>query len=81
MEKEQLITKIISSDIETMGGTPVFSGTRVAIKSFFDYLEIGESLEEFLENFPTVSKEQVLGLLTLAEQVLVQQFAAHEGIT
>ncbi|MEM6632699.1 MAG: DUF433 domain-containing protein [Bacteroidota bacterium] len=81
MEKEQLITKIISSDIETMGGTPVFSGTRVPIKSFFDYLEIGESLEEFLENFPTVSKEQVLGLLTLAEQVLVQQFAAHEGIT
>lgn len=44
----------INIDTETMGGTPVFTGTRVPVQSLFDYIETGETLDEFLENFPTV---------------------------
>ena len=46
-----------------MGGTPVFSGTRVPIETLFDYIEGQETIDEFIEDFPTVSKAQVLGLL------------------
>ena len=53
----------ITSDPEVMHGTPVFRGTRVPVKTLFDYLENGESLDDFLEGFPTVSR-------TLAVQVL-----------
>jgi uncharacterized protein (DUF433 family) len=48
--------KAINIDPEIMGGTPVFTGTRVPIQSLFDYLEGGETVEEFLYNFPTVKK-------------------------
>lgn len=57
---------IISRDLEVMGGTPVFWGTRVPIKAVFDYLETGESVDEFLDDFPGVSKDQVIGLLEMA---------------
>ena len=46
-----------------MGGTPVFIGTRVPIETFFDYIEGGEPIDEFLDDFPTVKKDQVLSLL------------------
>ena len=46
----------INIDPETMGTTPVFTGTRVPIQSLFDYIETGETLDEFLENFPSVKK-------------------------
>jgi uncharacterized protein (DUF433 family) len=55
--------ELIERDPEKLGGTPVFRGTRVPIKNLFDYLETGESLETFLEDFPTVTREQALGLL------------------
>ncbi len=58
----------ISRDPEILGGTPVFSGTRVPVKAAFDYLEAGDSLEEFLDDFPSVTREQVIGLLELACQ-------------
>ena len=54
---------IIQTDPEIMGGTPVFSGTRVPVETLFDYIEGEESIDEFLEDFPTVSKDQVLGFL------------------
>jgi uncharacterized protein (DUF433 family) len=55
--------EVVHSDPEIMGGTPVFVGTRVPVQSLFDYLEAGDSVEEFLEAFPTVSREQVLTAL------------------
>lgn len=61
---------VITRDPELMGGTPVFAGTRVPIKSLFDWLET-ETLDEFLENFPSVSREQALEVLHLAEHRLI----------
>lgn len=57
---------IISRDPNVVGGTAVFSGTRVPIKALFDYLEAGDNLEEFLDDFPSVGRDQALGLLELA---------------
>jgi uncharacterized protein (DUF433 family) len=56
-------SSVISSSPEVMGGTPVFSGTRVPIENLLDYLEGGESIEDFLEGFPSVSREQVITFL------------------
>jgi uncharacterized protein (DUF433 family) len=55
--------KLVVSDPEILSGTPVFNGTRVPIKTLLDYLEAGDSLEKFLDDFPTVQKEKVLMLL------------------
>ena len=63
----------INIDPETMGGTPVFAGTRVPIKSLFDYIETGETLDEFLENFSTVQKESAIELLEMAKQTLTTE--------
>jgi uncharacterized protein (DUF433 family) len=54
---------IIHSDPEIMGGTPVFVGTRVPLENLIDYLEGGESVEDFLEAFPTVKREQVIAVI------------------
>lgn len=56
-------SKIISTSPEVMGGTPVFAGTRVPIETLLDYLEGGESIEGFLDGFPTVKREQVIAFL------------------
>ena len=61
---------VIEIDSEKMGGTPVFFGTRVPIKNFFDYLEAGDGIEVFLDDFPTVEREQVFALLTLIKNRL-----------
>ena len=53
----------ITHDPEVLGGEPVFAGTRVPVKSLFDHLEAGDSIEEFLEGFPSVQREQVIALL------------------
>ena len=71
----------INIDPETMGGTPVFTGTRVPIQALFDYIETGESLNEFLENFPSVKKEFAIQFLKMAgksitnERILDENFA------
>ena len=65
--------KPVTIDAGILGGTPVFSGTRVPIQALFDYLEGGETLEEFLENFPTVSKEMALNVLHLAESLVTAE--------
>ncbi len=54
---------IIHSDLEIMGGTPVFVGTRVPLQNLIDYLEGGESVEDFLDAFPTVKREQVISVV------------------
>ena len=62
---------VVHSDPEILGGTPVFVGTRVPIKTFMDYLEAGDSLSDFLEDFPTVSRQQAVAALQLAKRILV----------
>lgn len=64
---------IICTDPEILGGTPCFMGTRVPIKNLFDYLEEGESLEDFFEDFPRVTKQQVEEVLELSKQSLFNQ--------
>lgn len=66
----------INVDPELMGGTPVFMGTRVPIKSLFDWLE-RHTLEEFLENFPSVERAQVIEVLRYARQAALQQTLAE----
>ena len=61
---------IVHSDPEILGGTPVFFGTRVPVKSLFDYLEGGYTIEQFLEQFPTVSRSQAVAALELAREAL-----------
>ena len=56
-------TNIVHSDPEILGGEPVFVGTRVPVRTLLVYLESGETLEEFLDNFPTVTKEQAIAFL------------------
>ncbi len=73
--------KLINVDKEILGGTPVFMGTRVPVKNLFDYLEEGEPISEFLEDFPTVKKEQVNAILQIAHQLLMNLTRiAHENI-
>ncbi len=62
--------ELIESDAEKLGGTPVFRGTRVPVQNLFDYLEGGDSLEVFLDDFPTVTREQSAGILRLSSHVL-----------
>lgn len=63
----------INIDPETMGGPPVFTGTRVPVQALFDYIETGETLDEFLENFPTVSKEYALQVLQMARKTITTE--------
>jgi uncharacterized protein (DUF433 family) len=65
-----LINNIINTDPGILGGEPVFKGTRVPIKNLFDYLGTGESLDEFLDDFPSVSKEQAVNLLIVANRII-----------
>ena len=61
---------VIHTSPDIMSGTPVFRGTRVPIKNLFDYLESGDTIENFLTDFPTVKREQVIEVLEVAEHVL-----------
>ena len=71
-------TSVINIDPEIMGGTPVFRGTRVPVQSLFDWLET-ETLEEFLENFPSVSRDQALEVLRLAEKLVTDEKILNEN--
>ena len=61
---------VIHSDPEILGGTPVFVGTRVPFRNFIDYLEGGYSLDEFLDSFPSVSRDQAVAALEAAHEAL-----------
>jgi len=65
------IDSIITCDDEILSGTPVFKSTRVPIKNLIDYLEAGDSLDEFLDDFPSVSRDQAIQTLELAKEMLV----------
>lgn len=60
--------KVIVSNPEVMGGTPVFRGTRVPVQTLMDYLESGETIDEFLKGFPSVKKSQVIDFLEEAKE-------------
>ena len=62
---------LIHSDPEILGGTPVFVGTRVPVRTFVEYLERGHPLDEFLDHFPSVSREQAVAVLELAKEMLL----------
>jgi uncharacterized protein (DUF433 family) len=62
---------VIVKDPEILGGTPVFRGTRVPLQTLFDYLEAGDTLEEFLDGFPGVSRETAIAVLEQARELLV----------
>ena len=64
-------SSVVHSDPDVMGGTPVFVGTRVPVHALIDYIEGGHSLEEFLNDFPTVSRELALGALEQAKAHLL----------
>ncbi len=59
------------SDPDIMGGTPVFTGTRVPVQTLLDYLEGGDTIDEFLDGFPGVSREQAIAFLELAKEALL----------
>lgn len=65
------ISSVVHSDPDILGGTPVFVGTRVPVRTLLDYLAAGDTLEEFLDHFPTVSREQVVAALEQANELLV----------
>ena len=65
-----LRAKIIHSDLTILGGTPVFVGTRVPLQNLIDYLEAGDTLDDFLKSFPSVTREQAIGALELAREAL-----------
>ena len=64
-------TSIISSSPDVMSGAPVFAGTRVPVQALIDCLEAGESIDDFLEGFPTVSREQVIAFLEEAKNRMI----------
>jgi uncharacterized protein (DUF433 family) len=67
------VHELITIDNAILGGQPVFKGTRVPVESLFDHLEAGVPLAEFLDDFPTVSKEQVIALLNIANKLLTSK--------
>lgn len=73
-----VVQEVINIDPEIMSGTPVFYGTRVPIQSLFDWLET-ESLDEFLENFPSVKREQAIEVLHIAEELVTSPKVLNEA--
>ena len=63
---------VVVRDPEIMGGTPVFRGTRVPVQTLLDYIEAGESIDQFLEGFPSVTRRQVIAFLEEAKDLLVE---------
>ncbi len=63
---------LITSSKNVLGGTPVFTGTRVPFQSLIDYLEAGDSIDTFLEDFPTVTREQVIVALETAKEAFIK---------
>lgn len=67
------IKNLINTDAEILGGRPVFKNTRVPIETLFIHLEKGISLDEFLEDFPTVKREQAVSILEIAEKIITSK--------
>ena len=67
---------LITTSPDRLGGTPVFAGTRVPVQTLVDYLEAGDSLDDFLADFPSVSREHAIAVLELAKSALIAHAAA-----
>ena len=66
-------SRIVQRSSKVMGGTPVFAGTRVPIQTLLDYLAAGDRLDDFLDEFPTVTREKAVAFLELAKEAAVAQ--------
>jgi uncharacterized protein (DUF433 family) len=73
------INDVITSDPEILSGTPVFKGTRVPVKNLFDYLEAGDSVDKFIEDFDYIQKESVIAVLKFTEKIFDQP-SVYESI-
>ena len=71
------MSETIEINPEKLSGTPVFAGTRVPIQNLFDYIEGGDTIEDFLDGFPPVSREQALDVLELAKKSLLKETAKN----
>jgi uncharacterized protein (DUF433 family) len=69
--------KVIHSDPDILGGTPVFVGTRVPVQNLIDCLEAGDSIDDFLNSFPSVQKKQAVAALEIARQALESSAHSH----
>lgn len=67
-----MISQVITRDPDIMGGTPVFDGTRVPVQTLLDYLEAGESIEDFLKGFPSVTRQQVIAFFEEAKERVLE---------
>ena len=67
---------VVHSDPEILGGIPVFIGTRVPVQNLFDYLEAGDRIDDFIDDFPTVTREQAIAALESARSALVNSAGA-----
>ena len=70
--KTEIDSEIISRSPEIMSGAPVFAGTRVPVQTLLDYLKAGETIDDFLEGFPSVSRDQVIAFLEMAKDRLIE---------
>jgi len=68
---------LIARDAEVLGGTPVFAGTRVPVRTLIDYLKAGQPLDDFLDDFPTVTRARATAVLQLLEELLLE--SPHES--
>ncbi len=68
-----MLTHVICKDSDVLGGTPVFSGTRVPFQALLDYIEGGHTLDEFLDDFPTVTREAAIAALEQGQALVVAQ--------
>jgi uncharacterized protein (DUF433 family) len=66
-----MASPVITASPEILGGTPVFAGTRVPVQTFIEYIKAGESIEDFLEGFPTVKRNQLLAFLDEARDLVL----------
>ena len=71
------MTSVIHNDPDILGGVPVFRGTRVPVKNLLDYLEAGETISEFLEDFPSVTQEQAVSVIRMAREALLPHAHTH----
>jgi uncharacterized protein (DUF433 family) len=74
-----IATQLVTCDPDILGGTPVFAGTRVPVETLVDYLGEGDTLDSFLDDFPTVTREQAQAVLTAAVGALIAQAENSEG--
>jgi len=74
--KRSDLSRVVQSNAETMGGTPVFAGTRVPLQNLIDALEGGDSIDEFLEAFPSVRREQVIAVIEAGKDKILESLRA-----